>query len=286
MVSIAGKGISEVPDNRVLFAVLFPVLFPYVLLRVVLYLAILLPALVIVTLLLLVKILAALPKALVRTAASRTSVVAGTLLPATDADRAFDEQAQPAAKLAADLALLFDDDGDGIEEVSDRGAALWELWHGSIVTGNADSVRPFVTEGFWRLHRMLIDLRVDNGVERVFDAEVTGRTLVGLTRSEIIDEITIDLRCQGRYFDRWRTARTVVRGSDQPDRWREQLTLRRNTHSYHERGDVGGCRLPSTCFNCGDAVNVSDIGTCATCGALVAARAGDWVLSSAWRARW
>jgi hypothetical protein len=40
-----------------------------------------------------------------------------------------------------------------------RAAALWEVRHRSIALNDGEMVRPATTEGFWRVHCMLLDAR-------------------------------------------------------------------------------------------------------------------------------
>jgi hypothetical protein len=166
--------------------------------------------------------------------------------------------------------------------VLDRAAALWQLRERSLVVHSDDIARPVMTEGFWRVHCMLLDVRSGNGVVRVFDGGVVDARVIAARHTSIVDEVKVRLTCEGICFDRLVGDGQVLRGDVGRGRWTEEVALRRSANlNMTAEGP-----LPTACANCGAPLDVSPDGSCRTCRAVVASRPGDWVLDDTWRERW
>jgi hypothetical protein len=273
---------------------------PYVLVKVVVFLALVIPILALSVIWLLLRMVLLLPKMVVLTVASKTSLTAGTVAGGGSVvlgDAGGDAVAtgsgapgvaaapQAPAQRDGQLALMSGGDAAGLTvELLDRAAALWQLRERSLVATSGDMVRPVMTEGFWRVHCMLLDVRSAGAVERVFDGRVVDGQVIGATHTGIVDEVRVRLTCDGTCYDRLSDGQ-VLRGDVGAGRWSEEVTLRRSANlTAPARGWTPVS--PTSCANCGAPLEVRPDGSCTTCHALVAAHPGDWVLDDGWRERW
>ena len=243
---------------------------------------ILLPFYMLKLLFVLPKMVFLIPKIMLRSVSSQTNVAVGAAsLPSGMAEL---RPPQPAAERdAACAAIAGHDAAFAPHDVAQRVGWVRDVVEHSVVHVDPASARLVMSDGLWATHRMLLSMRADHEVERRAQVVVTGAEVVEAYHSPLVDEVRVRLTCEGTCFDRHRPTGLVVRGTELPTRWTEDLTV---TRSARSTTPAGGGLLACSCPNCGAPLQVTDDGSCTTCKALVMSGERDWVLTEQVRSPW
>jgi hypothetical protein len=192
--------------------------------------------------------------------------------------------AAPVAEVRTGLAAIATrDQGFRVRALTDWAVGVTALLCQSVVTGDATCARTFMANGLYRAHQALLELRDRSYVSCQGSWRAVDATVVGASRSELVEEVRVRVTCQGWRQERHEPTGLPLRGSPDPGTWSEDLTFARAADALTP--PVGG--LPaSRCPSCGAALDLDPGGACRYCQGIVTAGRHDWVLVSWQRAPW
>jgi len=197
----------------------------------------------------------------------------GTLQPVPD----------PARINAGAVAIARADPGFRAHALTDWAYAASMLICQSLVSGDATCTRTFMSNGMYRAHQALLELRTGADVSfegswRTIDAYV-----VEAIRTALVEEVRVRVTCHGWRLERHQPTGATLRGGPGEANWSEDLTFARSTGTITPPG--GG--LPaSRCPSCGAHLDLNADGACRYCKGIVTAGRHDWVLVSWQREAW
>jgi hypothetical protein len=202
--------------------------------------------------------------------------------------------ADPAAVTAALAQVSAHDPGFDFAATTRGVARAREIVAQARQQGDADSARLVLSDGLWRVFRVLLANRAVNGVSRHGTSEVVRATLVAATRDQLAEQLRIRLACRGeRYEVTTRrpslsdpSAQTtwVLRGTPgEQTTWDEDWIIRRSARATTP---AGGGVLSGKCPNCGAALDLDPGGACTYCHALALTGGQDWVVWSMEEGPW
>jgi hypothetical protein len=189
----------------------------------------------------------------------------------------------PARINAGAKAIASGDPGFRARALTDWAHAASMLICQSLVSGDATCARTFMSNGLFRSHQALLELRASadlsfEGAWRTVDAYV-----VGATRTPLVEEVRVRVTCHGWRWERHPPTGMTLRGGPDESDWSEDLTFARSTGTITPPG--GG--LPaSRCPSCGAHLDLDHGGACRYCKGIVTAGRHDWVLVSWQREAW
>jgi hypothetical protein len=197
----------------------------------------------------------------------------GTLQPVPD----------PARINAGAVAIASADPGFRARALTDWAHAASMLIRHSLMSGDATCTRTFMSNGLYRAHQALLELRARaevsfQGSWRTIDAYV-----VEAIRTPLVEEVRVRVTCHGWRQEQHQPTGTMLRGGPGETNWSEDLTFARSTGTITPPG--GG--LPaSRCPSCGANLDLNPGGACRYCKGIVTAGRHDWVLVSWQREAW
>ena len=228
------------------------------------------------------KMFVAMPRFVARSVASQSTAVTGAAVLPSGVGRL--EPAGPVNERKAAIAAICAHDPEFVaDDLAQRAVLVHDVVSQSVTSGDAGVARLVMADSLWGAHRMIVSVRVDNGVQREEDVTVVGADVVEAFHSTLVDEVRVRLSCQGVCCDAHTETGLVLRGSRNRSSWQEDLTF---TRSARAQTPAGGGVLARSCPNCGAPLNVSDEGACTTCQALVMSGRHDWVLTGMSRDPW
>jgi len=153
----------------------------------------------------------------------------------------------------------------------------------SLVTGEAIYARTFMANGLFRAYQALLELRGRADVSCNGAWRAIGATVVGATRSQLVEEVRVRVHCHGWRMERHEPTSITLRGGPEAATWSEDLTFARSVGAVTPPS--GG--LPaSRCPSCGAPLDLDPGGACRYCKGVVTAGNYDWVLVSWQREPW
>jgi len=153
----------------------------------------------------------------------------------------------------------------------------------SLVSGDASPARTFMSNGLYRAHQALLELRARAGVSYAGSWQAVQAFVVEATRSALEDKVRVRVTCQGWCWERHEPTGNSLRGGPDAATWSEDLTFARAATAVTP--GTGG--LPaSRCPSCGAGLDLDPDGACRYCKGTVTAGRDDWVLVSWQREPW
>jgi hypothetical protein len=175
------------------------------------------------------------------------------------------------------------DPGFRLNSLTDWAVAATGLNCQSLVSGDATCTRTFMANGLYRAHQALLELRTRSEVTCSGTWRAVGATVVGATRSQLVEEVRVRVHCQGWRMERHEPTGLTLRGGPEGSAWSEDLTFARAAGAVTPAS--GG--LPaSRCPSCGAHLDLDPGGACRYCKGVVTAGNYDWVLVSWQREPW
>ena len=149
----------------------------------------------------------------------------------------------------------------------------------SLTSGDAAPARTFMSNGLFRAHQALLELRARGGVSFEGSWQPAGATLIQAVSTPLVDEVRVRVSCQGWRWERHLPSGLTLRGGPDSVTWSEDLTFSRSAGTVTP--SAGG--LPAKrCPSCGAQLALDADGACQYCRGIVTAGRDDWVLVS-WR---
>jgi hypothetical protein len=194
---------------------------------------------------------------------------------------------QPAADDAAirsgTMTMAGRDPGFRLNSLTAWAVAATGLNCQSLVSGDATCTRTFMANGLYRAHQALLELRTRSEVSCSGAWRAVGATVVGATRSQLVEEVRVRVHCQGWRMERHEPTGLTLRGGPEGSAWSEDLTFARSAGAVTPAS--GG--LPAgRCPSCGAQLDLDPGGACRYCQGVVTAGNYDWVLVSWQREPW
>lgn len=153
----------------------------------------------------------------------------------------------------------------------------------SLVSGDATCTRTFMSNGEYRAHQALLELRSRANVSFQGSWRAVDAYIVGATCSPLVEEIRVRVTCHGWRQERHERTGTTLRGGPEVGTWAEDLTFARSTRAITPpAGGLAANRCPS----CGARLDLDQAGACKFCKGIVTAGSHDWVLVSWQREPW
>lgn len=153
----------------------------------------------------------------------------------------------------------------------------------SLVSGEAVLTRTFMSNGLYRTHQALLELRAEADVSCAGTWQAVQAFVVEATRSVLEDEVRVRVTCQGWCWERHEPTGVTLRGGPDTATWSEDLTFARAATAVTP--GTGG--LPARrCPSCGAGLDLDPDGACRYCHGIVTAGSHDWVLVSWQREPW
>jgi hypothetical protein len=153
----------------------------------------------------------------------------------------------------------------------------------SVLSADPTVTRTFMSNGLYRVHEALLDLRSQAAVESTGGWQVTDAVVTGVFRSPLTEQVRVRVRCAGWRQERHEPSGTTLRGGPQAGSWLEDLVFARSSDAVTPPG--GG--LPADrCPSCGAGLDLDTNGACRYCRGVVTAGRQDWVLVSWQREPW
>ena len=189
----------------------------------------------------------------------------------------------PAEIRAGVAAIAGHDPGFRAVALTEWAAAATALIGQSLVSGDADPARTFMSNGLYRAHQALLELRARAGVSCAGSWQAVQAFVVEATRSALEDEVRVRVTCQGWCQERHEPTGITLRGGPDAATWSEDLTFARAATAVTPT--AGG--LPTRrCPSCGAGLDLDPDGACRYCKGIVTAGRDDWVLVSWQREPW
>jgi hypothetical protein len=153
----------------------------------------------------------------------------------------------------------------------------------SLVSGDAAPARTFMSNGLYRTHLALLQLRAEGGMSCAGSWQAAQAFVVGATRSALEDKVRVRVTCRGWCRERHETTGVTLRGGPDAATWLEDLTFARAATAVTP---VAGGLPASRCPSCGAGLDLDPDGACRYCHGIVTAGSHDWVLVSWQREPW
>jgi hypothetical protein len=158
-------------------------------------------------------------------------------------------------------------------------AAATSLICQSLTSADAAPARTFMSNGLFRAHLALLELRDQAGVQCQAAWQATRADIVEAAATPLLDEVRVRVSCAGWCWERHADTGLTLRGGQDQRTWVEDLTFGRSASATTP--PAGG--LPARhCPSCGALLDLDPDGTCRYCRGVVTAGRHDWVLI-AWR---
>jgi hypothetical protein len=181
------------------------------------------------------------------------------------------------------VAIAHRDPGFRVSALTDWAVAATALNCQSLVSGDATCTRTFMANGLYRAHQALLELRARSEVSCAGAWRVVSAAVVGATRSQLVEEVRVRVRCQGWRMERHEPTGLTLRGGPEVATWSEDLTFARSAGAVTPAS--GG--LPANrCPSCGAPLDLDPGGVCRYCKGVVTAGNYDWVMVSWQREPW
>ena len=181
------------------------------------------------------------------------------------------------------VAIANRDPGFRVSALTDWAVAATALNCQSLVSGDATCTRTFMANGLYRAHQALLELRARSEVSCSGAWRVVSVAVVGATRSQLVEEVRVRVRCQGWRMEQHEPTGLTLRGGPEVATWSEDLTFARSAGAVTPAS--GG--LPANrCPSCGAPLDLDPGGACRYCKGVVTAGNYDWVLVSWQREPW
>jgi hypothetical protein len=162
-------------------------------------------------------------------------------------------------------------------------AAASALIGQSMVSGDAAAARTFMSNGLYRAHQALLELRARAGVSCAGSWQAVQAFVVEATRSALEDKVRVRVTCRGWCQERHEPTGNTLRGGPDAATWAEDLTFARAATAV----TPGAGGLPAgRCPSCGAGLDLDPDGACRYCKGIVTAGRDDWVLVSWQREPW
>jgi hypothetical protein len=189
-----------------------------------------------------------------------------------------------AAEIGAGTAAIGSrDPGFRADVLTQWAVAATALLCQSVVSGDATCARTFMANGLYHAHQALLELRDRADVSCAGSWRAAGATVAGVTRSALVEEVRVRVRCEGWRLERHEPTGLTLRGGPEAATWSEDLTFARSADAVTPPG--GG--LPANrCPSCGAGLDLNAEGACRYCHGVVTAGRHDWVLVSWQREPW
>jgi hypothetical protein len=189
----------------------------------------------------------------------------------------------PARINAGAVAIAAADPGFRARALTDWAFAASMLICQSLVSGDATCTRTFMSNGMYRAHQALLELRTDADVSFAGSWRAVDAYVVGAVRTPLVEEVRVRVTCHGWRLERHQPTGVTLRGGPDEGDWSEDLTFARSAGTVTPPG--GG--LPaSRCPSCGAHLDLDLGGACRFCKGIVTAGRHDWVLVSWQREPW
>jgi len=180
-------------------------------------------------------------------------------------------------------AIANGDPGFRVTALTDWAVAVTALTCQSLVSGDATCTRTFMANGLYRAHQALLELRARSDVSCAGAWRAVGAAVVGATRSQLVEQVRVRVRCEGWRMERHEHTGLTLRGGPEAASWSEDLTFARSAGAVTPAS--GG--LPANrCPSCGAHLDLDPGGACRYCKGVVTAGHDDWVLVSWQREPW
>jgi len=184
---------------------------------------------------------------------------------------------------AGATAIASHDPGFRATALTDWAVAAIALLCQSQVQGDGTCTRTFMANGLYRAYQALLELRARSRVSCSGSWRAVGAIVIGATRSPLVEEVRVRVKCQGWRWERHEPTGITLRGGQESASWSEDLTFARSAGAITPPG--GG--LPaSRCPSCGAQLDLDPGGACRYCKGVVTAGHMDWVLVSWQREPW
>jgi hypothetical protein len=175
------------------------------------------------------------------------------------------------------------DPGFRVTTLTSWAVAATALTCQSLVSGDAACTRTFMANGLYRAHQALLELRAREEVSCAGAWRAVSAAVVGTTRSQLVEEVRVRVRCRGWRMERHEPTGLTLRGGPETSTWSEDLTFVRSAGTVTPAS--GG--LPANrCPSCGAHLDLDPGGACRYCHGVVTAGNHDWVLVSWQREPW
>jgi hypothetical protein len=125
-------------------------------------------------------------------------------------------------------AIASGDPGFRVAALTDWAVAATALNCQSLVSCDATSTRTFMANGLYRAHKALLELRAGSEVSCAGAWRAVGAAVVGATRSLLVEEVRVRVRCQGWRIERHEPTGLTLRGGPDVATWSEDLTFARS----------------------------------------------------------
>jgi hypothetical protein len=189
----------------------------------------------------------------------------------------------PAEIRAGVAAIAGHDPGFRAVALTEWAAAAAALIEASLVSGDAAPARTFMSNGLYRAHQALLELRAQAGVSCTGSWQAVQAFVVEATRSALEDQVRVRVTCRGWCQERHEPTGNTLRGGPDPADWSEDLTFARSATAV----TPGAGGLPARrCPSCGAGLDLDPDGACRYCKGIVTAGRHDWVLVSWQREPW
>jgi hypothetical protein len=153
----------------------------------------------------------------------------------------------------------------------------------TLVSGDAVPARTFMSNGLYRTHQALLQLRAEANVSCTGSWQSIQAFVVEANRGALEDQVRVRVTCRGWCWERHEPTGVTLRGGPDAAAWSEDLTFARAATAV----TPGPGGLPaSRCPSCGAGLDLDPDGACRYCQGIVTAGSHDWVLVSWQREPW
>jgi hypothetical protein len=188
------------------------------------------------------------------------------------------------AELRAGIATIAGHDpGFRARALTDWATAASALIGQSVISGDAVPARTFMSNGLYRTHVALLQLRAGADVSCTGSWQAVQAFVVEAGRSALEDSVRVRVTCQGWCWERFEPTGATLRGGPDAATWSEDLTFARAATAVTP---VTGGLPASRCPSCGADLDLDPDGACRYCQGIVTAGSHDWVLVSWQREPW
>jgi hypothetical protein len=179
--------------------------------------------------------------------------------------------------------IMLRDPGFRVGALVGWAVAATALLRDSVLSGDVTGTRTFMSNGLYRAHAALLDLRARVNVSCGGAWQVTDAQVTGVSRSPLTEQVRVQVTCAGWRQERHDPTGITLRGGPEAGSWLEFLTFARSAGAVTPPG--GG--LPAgRCPSCGAGLDLDPGGACRYCRGVVTAGRHDWVLVAWQRAPW
>jgi hypothetical protein len=191
--------------------------------------------------------------------------------------------AGPEAIAAGVAAITACDPGFNAAALTRWSSAATSLLCQSVTSGDATPARTFMSNGLFRTHQALLELRARSDVLSEGTWQAVEAVLVQAVCTPLVHQVRVRVSCRGWRWERHQPSGVTLRGGPEAAAWSEDLTFGRSARATTPA--AGG--LPARrCPSCGAPLELDADGSCGYCGGVVTAGRYDWVLVGWQREPW